>query len=149
LSVTILPEHDLLVTSPLAERRLLPRLLASDEPARLAWKEEGLRVYKSPARLIDISANGAGLLVARPAEPGQVVWLGIASLPWEWVKATIRATFPDFGCWRYHVAFCEPCPVGLLEQATGLSARDEQVPPGRSLSDDENQENAWLAIQQL
>jgi len=72
-------------------------------------------MHKVPARLIDITTQGAGFVAGRPAEPGQMLWLGFVSLPCEWVKATIRAAFPAGPQWRYHVAFCEPCPVGLLE----------------------------------
>ena len=99
------------------ERRSTPRLLTSDEPARIAWKAGGLRMRRAPARLFDITARGAGLLAQQPAQLGQLVWLGITSLPCEWVKATIRAAVPRGSQWQYHVAFCEPCPAGLLEQA--------------------------------
>jgi hypothetical protein len=99
------------------ERRSTPRLPTSDEPAQIAWKAGGLRMRRAPARLIDITARGAGLLAQRPAQLGQLIWLGIASLPCEWVKATIRAAVPNGSQWQYHVAFCEPCPAGLLEQA--------------------------------
>src|SRR5262245_55664359 len=99
------------------ERRSTPRLPTADEPARIAWKSQGLRMHKAPARLIDITAVGAGLLAQQPAELGQLLWLGITSLPGEWVKATIRAAVPQGSQWQYHLAFCEPCPVGLLERA--------------------------------
>jgi hypothetical protein len=99
------------------ERRSIPRLPTSDEPARIAWKAGGLRMGQAPARLLDITARGAGLLAPRPAPLGQLIWLGIASLPGEWVKGTIRAAIPKGSQWQYHVAFCELCPAGLLEQA--------------------------------
>jgi hypothetical protein len=137
------------------ERRSMPRLSTSDTPARIAWKQEGLRVCKAPARLIDISENGASLFATRPAERGEVLWLGIASLPWEWVKATIRGTFPDGPRWRFHIAFCEPCPVGLLEEAIGPSARNQDVPSFRILwdndddDDDDIEENTCFIIHLL
>jgi hypothetical protein len=99
------------------ERRSTPRHPTSSEPARIAWRAGGLRMHQAPARLIDITAYGAGLLAHRPAELGQLVWLGVTSLPGEWVKASIRAAIPRGSQWQYHVAFCEPCPAGLLEQA--------------------------------
>jgi hypothetical protein len=99
------------------ERRSISRLPTRDEPARIAWKAGGLRMGQAPARLIDITARGAGLLAQQPAQLGQLVWLGITSLPGEWVKATIRAAVPHGSQWQYHLAFCEPCPAGLLEQA--------------------------------
>ena len=103
------------------ERRSIPRLRTSDEPAQIAWRAGGLRMGKAPARLLDITARGAGLLAQLPAQLGQLVWLGITSLPGEWVKATIRAAVPYWSQWHYHVAFCEPCPAGLLEQAIHVS----------------------------
>jgi hypothetical protein len=118
----MLSQPDSILISRLSERRSMLRLPASGGLARIAWKEGGLRMCKAPARLIDITANGAGLLAARPAQSGEVLWLGMASLPWEWVKATIREAFPFGPRRRFHIAFCEPCPVGLLEAAIGLSA---------------------------
>jgi hypothetical protein len=122
------------------ERRSAPRFLASGEPARIAWKQQGLRVCKAPARLIDIATSGAGLVATRPAEPGEMLWLGVASLPWEWVKATVRAAWPDGTRWRLHVFFCEPCPMGLFEQAIGLSARRKEAPLYPILRNDDDVE---------
>jgi hypothetical protein len=99
------------------ERRSTPRLRTSNEPARIAWKAGGLRMRTAPARLIDITTHGAGLVAHRPGELGQLVWLGVLSLPGEWVKATIRAAIRNGSQWKYHLAFCEPCPAGLLEEA--------------------------------
>ncbi len=101
---------------------------------------------KAPARLIDITANGASLLAARPAQSGQVLWLGMASLPWEWVKASIRGAFPVGPRRRYHVAFCEPCPVGLLEAAIGLSPRNQAAPSSEDLWDGDSDENTCFTI---
>jgi hypothetical protein len=139
-------QPDSIYTSAWSERRSMPRYSASGEPARIAWKEQGLRVYKAPACLIDITARGACLLVARPAEPGDLLWLGMASLPWEWVKASIRAAAPDGPRWRFHIAFCEPCPVGLLEQAIGLSARSREVPSFQVLRDEDVEQNTCFTI---
>jgi hypothetical protein len=113
----MIPQPDSVCVPAFAERRRMPRIAASDAEARIAWKREGVRVCKASARLIDITEQGAGFVSERPAEPGEVLWLGMASLPWEWVKVTIRAVAPGAHEWRYHVAFCEPCPPGLLEQA--------------------------------
>jgi hypothetical protein len=93
-------------------------------------------VRRAPARLIDITTRGAGLVTHRPAEFGQTVWLGVEALPCEWVRAIIRAVSPDGSQWRYHLAFCEPCPVGLLEQATTGAPRGE-TPLALVLHDDE------------
>jgi hypothetical protein len=119
------------------ERRAVVRISASAEAARLAWKEGCFRMGNSPARLIDITANGACLLTQRPVELGQMLWLGVASLPCEWVKATVRAATFDGSQWRCHLAFSEPCPVGLLEEATDPrhGARDEPLP--QSLPDED------------
>ncbi len=97
-------------------------------------------MHKMPARLIDITTEGAGLVVARPAEPGQMLWLGFASLPCEWVKATTRAAFPDGPRWRYHVAFCEPCLVGFFEHASTLAQRAQAALSSGILQDDDNEE---------
>jgi hypothetical protein len=124
----MIPENDPAWVPSGTERRRLPRLAASDAAARIAWKAEGVRVYKAAARLIDITSLGAGFVALRPAEPGGVLWLGMASLPWEWVKVTIRAAVQGAHEWRYHVAFCEPCPPGLLEQAISPLPGFEELP---------------------
>jgi hypothetical protein len=118
------------------ERRSLPRLPASSEPARIAWKAGGSRRCKEPAHLIDVHENGAGIIAARPGKPGEVLWLGMASLPCEWVKAIIRGEFPDGSRWRFHLAFCEPCPVGLLEEMIGVAGRYQDVPTFHDSCDD-------------
>jgi hypothetical protein len=146
MSVTMLSRPDSILTSTPAERRSLPRLLASGEPARIAWKVQGFRVRKASARLIDISANGVGLLAAQPAKPGQVFWLGVESLPCEWVKATVRCAFSAGLFWRFNMVFCEPCAVGLLEEAIGHSAPNRQPPPDRFLWDDEIEDNYCVPI---
>src|SRR5437016_987845 len=121
------------------ERRATPRLPTAGAPARIAWQEGGFRMRKAPARLIDITGQGAGLLTHRPAKLGQKLWLGVASLPCEWVKAIIRAAVPDESQWRYHLSFCEPCPAGLLERATAAQGIGDHPFP-RILSDDEEDE---------
>src|SRR5262245_40456242 len=112
------------------ERRLLPRLTVAAQLARIAWKERPFHMGKAPAHLVDITAWRACLLTQRPAELGQPLCVGVESHPWEWVKATIREATPDGSLWRYHLAFSEPCPVGLLETivATALSARGIWLP---------------------
>jgi hypothetical protein len=134
----MLSEPDSIPVFPLFERRSIPRLSTSGEPARIAWKEEGFRMHKVPARLIDITTQGAGFVAGRPAEPGQLLWLGFVSLPCEWVKASIRAVVPNGPQWRYHVAFCEPCPVGLLERATTLADRAQAALSSGILQDDDD-----------
>ena len=119
------------------DRRSMPRLSTSGEPARIAWRQLRFPVCKAPAELVDINAKGEGLFAAQRAEPGAVIWLGLMSLPREWVKATILETYPDCRRWRLHIAFREPCPVGLLEQALGLSERPRKVPSFRFFWDDE------------
>jgi hypothetical protein len=130
------------------ERRSMPRLSTCGEPARIAWKEKGFRMSKVPARLLDITTQGAGLVAARPAEPGQTLWLGFVSLPCEWVKATIRAAFPSGRQWRYHVAFCEPCPVGLLERATILAQSPQAEFSSGIFQDngDDNEEESFFLL---
>jgi len=140
----MLSQCDLILMSGLSDRRSTPRLPAFGRPARIAWKEGGLRVCKAPARLIDITANGAGLLAARSAKPVEVLWLGITSLPWEWVKATVRGASPLGTRRRYHIIFCEPCPVGLLEEALGLSERNQEVPSIQVLWDHDIDEYTWV-----
>jgi hypothetical protein len=141
-------QPDSIPASTSFERRSVPRLSTCGEPARIAWKEEGFRMHKEPARLIDITAQGAGLVAGRPAETGQMLWLGVASLPCEWVKATIRAAFPDGPRWRYHVAFCEPCPVGLLERATILAQRPQAEFSSGIFQDngDDNEEESFFLL---
>ncbi len=106
-----------------------------------------MRVRKAAARLIDITDQGAGFYAERPAEPGEVLWLGMASLPWEWVKVTIRAAVPAEHEWRYHVAFCEPCPPGLLEQAISPLPDFEELPTAILTADDDGNETVLPSLQ--
>jgi hypothetical protein len=144
-------ELDPVTASLSADRRAEPRLTASDEPARIAWQEGCFKMGKAPARLIDITSQGAGLVTPRPGQLCKMLWLGIESLPCEWVKATIRAAVPIGLKWRYHLVFCEPCPVGLLERALlgsppsrhhrfdlGLEEQEDE-------DKDEDRDDHWLA----
>jgi PilZ domain-containing protein len=126
---------DVIPIPRLIDRRKTPRRPGSGEPARIAWRREGLRVCKASAHLIDITAHGACLLADRPAEPGDVLWVGMASLPWEWVKATVCAVSSDVRYWRYHLAFCEPCAAGLLERALGPCEDKTGIPLGQRPDD--------------
>jgi hypothetical protein len=101
------------------ERRESPRRPAIRTRARLAWRSQGLRVAKAPARLIDISEGGLSLTTSSPTPPDlSYFWVGLESLPCEWVKATLRKVERDEGCWVYHCAFLEKCAPGIIEQAS-------------------------------
>jgi hypothetical protein len=108
-------------TDTFLERRTVPRHQAASPEAWIVRREEASRFLRTPARLIDISDKGAQVTSDRLLFKENVLWIGLVSLPCEWVKATIRATRPE-GRWRiYHLEFCEPCPCGLLEGATAES----------------------------
>jgi hypothetical protein len=44
-------------------------------------------------------------------------WVGLESLPCEWVKATLRKAVRDDGGWVYHCVFLETCAPGIIERA--------------------------------
>jgi hypothetical protein len=85
--------------------------------ARVASRDGISRFRTVSACLIDITERGVHLVSEAPAEEGQVVWFGLEALPWEWVRATVAKVVSGGGVWNYHVAFGEPCPVGILEAA--------------------------------
>ncbi len=105
-------------SSELVERRSVSRQRASSGKARVVWREGPSRYCKSRVWLFDISEKGARILCEPIPRTSGVVWVGLASLPLEWVKASIRAVRPQSGRSSYHLRFCEPCPPGLIEQAT-------------------------------
>jgi hypothetical protein len=76
-----------------------------------------------------------------------VLWLGMASLPWEWVKVTIRAAVQGEHEWRYHVLFCEPCPPGLLEQAISPLPECADLPTAILSADDGSTEPVVPSLQ--
>jgi len=121
LPVPCRPSRDF-TSWPGDERRAFPRwpVEACQAEARLAW-EDGRPPYKGTgARVIDISMGGARILTGSP-------WLGIVTvrvrldaMPFEWVRARVRAVRSAPGgarLWCLHLAFSEPCPVGVLEEA--------------------------------
>jgi hypothetical protein len=111
------------------ERRRAVRHVAVVSESRLAWHEGGGRFRVVSAELVDISDRAARLIFDGPLEEGRAVWLGLATLPWEWVGATVRAiTRPDRSG-HYVVEFRESCPPGLIEHATDDEAELEADPP--------------------
>ena len=101
------------------ERRTVTRQSVNRE-AKLIWRDAPSRFSKTVGRLVDISEKGAGIIADTIPSHAGVLWLGLEDLPWEWVRAKIRATRCRDGQRCYHVEFTEPCPPGLLEIATGL-----------------------------
>lgn len=99
------------------ERRAVPRQAVNRCDVRMIWREGCSEFPRTTGRLIDISENGAGI-VSGPI-PGHLafIWVGLSRLPWEWVKARIRAAQPRGELWCYHLEFAEPCPPGLFEAA--------------------------------
>lgn len=103
----------------LPERRRWKRMPAAPVRARIAWRIQGFGVLKSPVRLIDISQGGARIAIeaAAPRDP-PFLWVGLRSLPCEWVKARVQEVYRQDGCWVCRLRFLEdPCP-GLLEMAS-------------------------------
>lgn len=100
------------------ERRRVARRLVTYGRARIIWRQ-GPSVYrKSPAWLIDISEKGARLLSGHDPRTQGFLWIGLNSLPMEWVKANIRGMGLQGLRWDYHLEFCETCAPGLIEGAT-------------------------------
>jgi hypothetical protein len=83
--------------------------------ARVAWREKGLRFEKAAARLLDFSERGARVLASVNARVGQMVWVGLATLPGEWVKAEVQSSDLMGNQWLCRLEFREPCPAGIVE----------------------------------
>jgi hypothetical protein len=106
------------VLSIIPERRHWPRRSAIRTRARLAWRTQGLRVAKAPAQLIDISEGGLSISTNSPTPPDlSYFWVGLESLPGEWVKASLRQAVRGDGRWVYHCVFLETCAPGIIERA--------------------------------
>jgi hypothetical protein len=86
--------------------------------ARIAWRARISRFQTAPARLLDISPQGARLVTSVPLHIGEGILFGMQCLPWEWVGATVLSVGCDCGETSYYLAFREPCPAGLLEATT-------------------------------
>jgi hypothetical protein len=110
-----------------SERRSVRRQSVVIGRARIAWRDGISHFWTSPARLIDISDRGARLMSGLPAGAGQAVWIGLEVLPCEWVRAIVKAVVPGPGEWSVHLAFREPCPIGLLEAATHAAPRRSPI----------------------
>jgi hypothetical protein len=100
------------------ERRRWPRSRAARVRARIAWRARGFPVQKFPIRLIDISQGGARIAIDAPEPPDlSFFWVGLRSLPCEWVKSTVKEVVRQDHSWIYRLLFLEdPCP-GLIELA--------------------------------
>jgi PilZ domain len=102
------------------ERRAVTRQTVNRGGAKLIWRVSPSRYSRSVGRLVDISEKGAAILSDTTPGHEDILWLGLEELPWEWVRANIRATGRSEGQWCFHVEFAEPCPPGLLEIASGI-----------------------------
>jgi hypothetical protein len=100
------------------ERRRSPRSHPTQVRARLAWRTDGLRVRKVPAELIDISETGARVSTHSSPQHGlSFFWVGLRSLPCEWVKASIQEVVRQDLDWVYRLRFLEDCAPGIIEFA--------------------------------
>jgi hypothetical protein len=100
------------------ERRRWPRSRAARVRARIAWRARGFPEQKFPIRLIDISQGGARIAIDSPEPPDlPCFWVGLRSLPCEWVKSRVQEVLRQDHSWIYRLLFLEdPCP-GLIELA--------------------------------
>ena len=110
----------------LIERRAVARQSVNEEGVKLVWRDGVSRFSRTGGRLVDISEKGAGILSGPIARQEDVLWIGLVRLPWEWVKANIRATRLNGEQWCYHLEFTEPCPPGFLE-IVARSGLDELI----------------------
>jgi hypothetical protein len=102
---------------PHGDRRAHRRWPVVSSRARLAWGEGRPPFHTAPARLIDISEGGAQICTDTVPEAASRVWVRLDSLPWEWVRATVRAVRGKPPCYQIHLTFPERCPAGVLEKA--------------------------------
>jgi hypothetical protein len=99
------------------ERRTVARQRPSTCRARVAWREGGLRFEKASVSLLDLSPRGAQVLSPVYSRAGRTVFIGLASLPNEWVRAVVRSSELSGNQWLCRLEFREPCPAGMLELA--------------------------------
>ena len=117
------------------DRRSSPRFAPVNSAASIAWGAGRPPFQTLPARMIDISEGGVQLR-ASSLPPGlSRVWVRLDALPWEWVGATVLSVQSHRGsrsqC-SLHLAFNEPCPPGVLEEAA--APEPEEEPEGLALT---------------
>jgi len=106
------------------ERRRWFRNSAMQVRARIAWRTHGLRVRKAPACLIDISEGGARVFIRSSASHAiSFFWVGLESLPCEWVKASVEEVVQDGLGSVYRLRFVENCAPGIIEYVCARKSR--------------------------
>jgi PilZ domain len=131
MTTTTTPPPARFTPRPRDERRAVPRSPVISSRARLVWGEGRPPYHAVPARLIDISERGAQVCTDRVPAHHDRVWVRLDAVPWEWVRATVCAVRGTAPCCRVHLAFPEPCPAGVLEEAIAPEpAEDVDVDPG-------------------
>jgi hypothetical protein len=110
------------------ERRSGPRLAVPCLPGRVAWRGTGLRMRKVHTQLLDFGPGGARVRSWCELPEGRFVWVGLESLPLEWVKAVARRPDGASSSGVYRLVFLEPCPAGILERLQdGEAPADDQA----------------------
>jgi hypothetical protein len=98
-------------------------------PARITVRTGLWKTVKLPSDLLQIDAAGASLATLGSVEEGQVVWLGLAALPTEWVKGCVAGVRKVAELTVYSLDFREECAPGLLDVARAAIARRPQAAP--------------------
>jgi len=77
-----------------------------------------MRVSKAPALLVDISEGGLRV-VTTATLPDELLffWVGLVSLPCEWVKVSIQEAVRRDDRWDLRLVFVENCAPGIIERA--------------------------------
>jgi hypothetical protein len=73
---------------------------------------------KAPVQLIDISQGGARIAIDAPAPHDlSFFWVGLRSLPCEWVKSSVQEIVQQDRSWVYRLLFLENPSPGIIELA--------------------------------
>lgn len=108
---------------PSGEQRQACRYEASDFEAQIGWWE-GEEFRSHPARLVNVSHNGA--LIVTEARPPQGTTVGLCleePEPTDWVEARL---IESCGGHQLRLAFLESCPYEFFKAAIAISRKGKR-----------------------
>lgn len=123
--------------APVLDRRRWTRKQVKPTETTLSWMLDGA-MSTIPARLVDISRGGAGILIQTPPPHPEPLRLALAADPSIRVdgRAVGMRPHPKPGWIFLHLQFQAECPPAFLKLAP-TQRGDEDDEPGGSTMDDE------------